>query len=813
MKRAVLIATSLVTTIAMVVALDMRIGVVPPLGRFLSPQHGFWQNAEAVDEAHSDELQLAGLQGPVDVALDTNLVPHVFASSDVDAYVAQGFLHAKYRLFQMDLQARLAAGRISEIVGPRALALDRQQRRLGMVYAAERSLQELERDSSVKAMFDAYTRGVNAYLTSITKEDWPVEYKLLDIAPEPWTNMRSALILKLMAKRLSSDNDEDIAMTRALTRCTRGELDVLFPDVHDSLAPIIPKGTSFPPASVMPVAPATGAALTPSQPLSMAQIDPVDPNTGSNNWVVAGSRTQSGYPILANDPHLELTLPSIWYEMQIATPTSSTYGVTLPGCPFVIIGFNDHVAWGVTNAQRDVKDYYSIRFKDASKRQYWYNDAWRPTTLRIEQIMVRGQGITYDTVAYTTFGPVMYDASFGDTTTGREPLAVRWAAHDPSNEGRTFYLLNRARNYAEYLQAISTFACPGQNFVFAAHDGDIAVWQQGRFPARWRGQGRTVMPGADDSHAWQGMIPQRENPNARNPLRGYLHSANQRPADNTYPYYASGGYITQRAAAIEDRLSVMHNVSPRDMMRLQNDVTNGTAQDILPLLLRHVRRSALGADARRYLDIVSTWDRQASAASRGQTVFDRWMDSLQVALWADNLGRGPAALPWPSEQTTVEYLLRDTAMPYVDDVTTSSRETLSDLVTTALQKAAASLRHDEGGGRLAWGAWKNTSVYHLMKDAVPAFARTGLNVGGDRTMINAVGHSHGPSWRMVVHMQRPVEAYGIFPGGQSGNPGSPFYDNNVESWARGRYNKLRLMRRSDISAVQVRGIFRMEVVQ
>ncbi|MBU3742390.1 MAG: penicillin acylase family protein [Candidatus Kapabacteria bacterium] len=813
MKRGLLIATSLITTVALVVALDTRLGVVPPLGRFLSPQHGFWQNAEAVKEQRSQVLQLTGLAKPVDVALDTNLVPHVFAANDADVYFAQGFLHAKYRLFQMDLQARLAAGRISEIVGPRALALDRQQRRIGMVYAAERSLQILERDSTIKAMFDAYTRGVNAYLESITQEDWPVEYKLLDITPESWTNLRSALTLKLMAKRLSSDNDQDIALTRALTTFPLRELDVLFPDVHDSLKPIVPQGTPFPPASVVPVAPATGGALPPSRPLSMAEIDPVDPNTGSNNWVVAGSRTQSGYPILCNDPHLELTLPSIWYQMQLATPTSSTYGVTLPGCPFVIIGFNDHVAWGVTNAQRDVKDYYSIRFKDASKQQYWYNGAWRATTRHIEQIMVRGQGATYDTVAYTAFGPVMYDASFGDTTVGREPLAVRWAGHDPSNEGRTFYMLNRARSHADYLQAISTFACPGQNFVFAAHTGDIAVWQQGRFPARWKGQGRVVMPGFDDSHAWQGFIPQRENPHAYNPARGYLHSANQRPADATYPYYASGGYITQRAAAIEDRLSVMHNVTPRDMMQMQNDVTNGTAVDVLPLLLRHVRRSRLRADAQRYLDIVSTWDRQASAASRGQTVFDRWMDSLQVALWADNMGQGPMALPWPSEQTTIEYLLRDTTMPYIDDVTTPERETLSDLVTTALQQAASSLRHDERGGRLAWGAWKNTSVYHLMKDAVPAFARTGLNIGGDRTMINAVGHSHGPSWRMVIHMQHPVEAYGIYPGGQSGNPGSPFYDNNVEAWARGRYNKLWLMKRSEISATPVRGIIRMEVVR
>ncbi len=813
MRRTLPAVVSVLLTIAVVVALDTRIGMVPALGRFLSPHHGFWRNAEAADHRPEGLIALDGLREPVDIAFDGNLVPHVFARNDDDLYFAQGYLHAMHRLFQMDMQTRLAAGRLSEVVGPRALRLDRQQRRLGMVYAAEQALLEVERDPTSKRMFDAYTSGVNAYLSTLQPSQFPIEYKLLDFEPEPWTNLRSALMLKLMAKRLASDNDRDLAYTNAARMFTQEELELLYPQIHDSLQPILPKGTAFPAPSIVPVAPAKRVALPLADtiPSSAATIDAVDPNTGSNNWVVAGSRTASGYPILCDDPHLELTLPSIWYEVQLSTPSSNCYGVSLPGCPFVIIGFTDDIAWGVTNAQRDVKDYYAIRFKDASKQHYASNGSWKPATIRLEQISVKGQGVYTDTVAWTEYGPVMYDDTFIDSAQGRLTLAVRWAAHDPSNEGLTFYKLNRSRTYADFVDAIASFQCPGQNFVFASHAGDIALWQQGRFPARWKGQGIGVMPGDDTGHRWQGFIPPWENPHALNPPRGYLHSANQRPADDRYPYYIPGDYITQRGIALEQQLQRASSVTTRAMMRLQNDVFNVTAQDVLPMLLQHVRIEELTKQARRYLAVVRDWDLQATAESVGQTVYDRWWDSVQVALWHDEFDRLGGLVAWPKEQTTLEMLIRDPNVRYIDDNGTPQMETLSDVVTAALNAAARTLGQDEQQGRLAWGRWKNTTVYHLLKDALPAFARSGLNVGGDGNMINAAQHSHGPSWRMVVHMKRPVEAYGIFPGGQSGNPGSRFYDNNIEAWARGRYNRLWFMDRSQIHDPRVMSRMRLEV--
>lgn len=796
---------TILATAGMIYVLDHSWGTIPPLGRFLSPQHGVWQNAESITRDHGGNIRLNGLKGAVEIVFDQKLVPHVFAENDQDLVFAQGYLHARYRLFQMDLQTRAAAGEVSEFAGERAIRFDRQQRRLGMVYGAEAAVREIERDPQAKSLFDAYTHGVNAYIADLQPQQWPVEYKLLNFAPKPWSNLRTALLLKMMAKMLASDNSQDVAYTNLIGRMMPEEIQLLYPEVHDSLVPIVPKGTVFPKPTIIPVTPKGADQLHSGRAdtFSFSEIGQTNENTGSNNWVVAGSRTKSGFPILCNDPHLELSLPSIWYEMQLSTPRNSVYGATLPGSPFVIIGFNESVAWGVTNSQRDVRDHYAIRFRDTRRREYWYNGRWEKTRLKIERICVRGQDDLLDTVAYTVFGPVMIDPSFVDSTSPAKAIAVRWTAHDPSNEGMTFYRLNHARSYSDYVEAIKTFQCPGQNFVFASHSGDIALWQQGKFPARYRGQGLSIMPGTDNTHAWQGFIPQLENPHVVNPARGFIESANQRPADSSYPYFIPGNYITSRGVAIERYLTSMQSVTPADMMKLQNNVTNVTAEDARPLLLAHTDEQRLRPAAKRYLRIFRSWNLQATAWSVGQTIYDRWWDSLSVALWDDDLGATQRKAPWPKEQTMLELLLRDTSLSFIDDTRTPQRESLTDIITLALDRASRSLEQDERASGLVWSAVKNVTVYHLLKNAVPAFARSGLRVGGDGNMINAVSHSHGPSWRMIVHMTRPVEAYGIYPGGQSGNPGSPFYDNNIDVWARGSYNRLRMMKRSDAGGTWV----------
>ncbi len=792
-------AISTIMTAGLVFVFNRPLGPLPsPPGKFFSPQHGFWQNAEPADQSFDADLSFPGLKGKASVYFDERLVPHVFAENDEDLYFIQGYLHAKFRLFQMDLQTLAAAGRASEIAGKKAIDFDKEQRRLGMVYAAENTLKLVEADPENKSMFDAYTSGINSYISQLKESQLPLEYKLLNVKPGVWSNLRTCLLLKMMAKMLSSGTENDLLNTNAKAVFMPDELKMLYPQVPDSLLPIVPKGTAFDKAGIIPIKPVNADSLyfKNTSVVKATEISKPNPDNGSNNWVVAGSKTASGSPILCNDPHLELSLPSIWYEMQLSSPTCNVYGVSLPGSPCVIIGFNDSIAWGVTNAQRDVKDYYEIKFRDQSKKEYWFDSAWKTSQLRIEEIKVKGGPSVFDTVAYTVFGPVMYDQSFSKPVSANRNLAVRWVAHDGSNEALAIYYLNRAKNYDDYESAIRAFSCPGQNFVFASKSGDIAIWQQGKFPARWDGQGLYVMPGEDSSYMWQGFIPQTENPHSKNPVRGFLESGNQRPADSTYPYFIPGSYITARAITIEKYLNVMSGIRPEDMMKLQNNYFNSTAEDIRPLLLKYLKEDGLSADEKKYLGLVRDWDLMASPDSKGQTVYQCWWDSLQICIWADELAKADT-VPFPGAQTTMELLLKDSAMKFIDNINTPQVETLFDLVTDAMHRAAGRLASAEKEGRLEWAKFKRPAVYHLLKDALPAFARTDLNIGGNNDIINAVTKSHGPSWRMIVHMTAETEAYAVYPGGESGNPGSRYYDDYLDNWVKGQYYKLWFMHEAD----------------
>ncbi|MFM7510522.1 MAG: penicillin acylase family protein [Bacteroidota bacterium] len=795
-------------TIALVALLDNSLGKIPPLGSFLSPQYGFWQNAEPINQDYGGKLLLTGIKGPVEVYFDERLVPHVFATNEEDLYFVQGYLHARFRLFQIDLQTRAAAGRASELAGSKAINFDREQRRLGMVFAAENALKEIEADATFRSFFDAYTAGVNSYIEQLTEAALPIEYKLLQNKPEKWSNLKTALLLKMMSKMLSAGTETDLANTNAKSIFMPNELQQLYPQVPDSLLPIVPIGTEFPKPAVIPIKPVNADSVYFNNKTTVAaqSLDRPDPGNGSNNWVVAGTKTKSGYPILANDPHLELSLPSIWFEIQLKTPTHNSYGVSLPGSPFVVIGFNDSIAWGVTNSQRDVKDYYEIKFKDQSRSAYWFNNQWTPTKMRIEEIKVKDSLSVFDTVAYTVFGPVQFDNSFSNAAAADRNLAVRWAAHDPSNEGLTFFKLNKAHNYADYEEAIRTFTCPGQNFIFASRTGDIAIWQQGRFPARWEGQGLYVMPGEDSSYLWQGYIPQQENPHAINPARGYLQSANQRAVDGTYPYFIPGSYITARGVRIDNKLAAMSRITPKDMMELHADYYNISAEDLRPVLLANIQEEKLQGKELAYLSIFRDWDLMASPDSKGQTVFQCFWDSVQSSIWRDEIERTNPMAPWPTEQTTIEWLLRDTLHTYADNRNTPAVETLAMIVTSSFKKAALVLAAKEAEGKLVWSRYMNPSIYHLLKDALPSFARKGLAVGGYGNIVNAIKHSHGPSWRMIVHLIDGIEAYGVFPGGQSGNPGSRYYDNNIAIWEKGEYNRCWYMRENDRTSEQVKWV-------
>jgi len=781
-------------TVGLIVTLNTNLVLPAPLGGLLSPQQGIWQNAEDDNYNFSTDLKFPQLKGKVNVYLDDRLVPHVFAEKENDVYFVQGYIHAKFRLWQMELQTLAAAGRASEIIGDKALAHDREFRRLGMVYAAEISEKEVEKDPVIKAECDAYTAGVNAYIDNLTESQLPIEYKLLGYKPEHWNNLKTALFLKYMSYDLAGHED-DFEMTNAKSFFSPEDFDKLFPLAQDSLDPIIPKGTVFDSAKVKPVAPANvDSVYFNNKDLADVQEEKPDRDNGSNNWAVSGSKTRSGAPILCNDPHLGLNLPSLWFEMQLSTPTFNAYGATFPGAPGVVIGFNDSAAFGFTNGGRDVRDYYEIKFKDDSRKEYWFDSAWKKTDFRVEVIKIKGKPDYLDTVAYTIFGPVMYDKSYtGGRTSNNKNYAVRWKAHDPSNDLRTFYMLDRANNYADYNAAITNLHTPGQNCVFACKNGDIAIRAQGEFPAKWKGQGDFVMPGTDSSYMWQGMIPQDETPFQYNPARGFVSSANQKPTDSTYPYYLGRDYPEYRGLYINRRLTELNDITVQDMMDLQTSEYDVFAEMAAPIFLKNMKEDELNVDEKKYFDILKDWDFTDDANAKGATVFNILWKQFTKVVYDDEYANAPKLIMRPYESTLLESVLRDTAYKFLDNVETDKVETLGDDVTEALKKATVELQKADKEGRLEWAKYKDTHISHLTK--LEAFSSLHLPIGGGTYCVSAVKADHGPSWRMVVSLKPQTEAYGIYPGGQSGNPGSKYYDNYIDKWVAGKYNILWMMQK------------------
>ena len=797
-------------TIAFIYLLDnqqiLKGNKTPRFGSFLSPQTGIWQNAEASDAQFNGSLNFSQLSGKTEVYFDERLVPHVYAENENDGWFVQGYLHAKFRLWQMDFQTYAAGGRLSEIMGDSSngtnfLNIDKYFRRLGMVYAAEKTLHAIETNSQMKAACDAYTAGVNAYINSLDEKDYPLEYKLLNYKPEQWTNMKSALLVKYMSYDLAG-YEQDFEKTNAKSLLTRLQYERLFPYVEDSMQPVItdplPKLRKEP----IVIPPANVDSLYFNYKTEIAPQDSAikpNKNNGSNNWAVAGSKTKSGRPILCNDPHLNLNLPSLWYEMQMSTPAFNAYGVTLCGAPNVLIGFNENCAWGLTNAERDVKDYYEVKFRDSTMQEYWYNNEWRKAQTRDEIIKIRNKPSDTEHIAMTIWGPIMYDPHYPDKLHTGKYYACHWQAHEESQELFSILKLVRAKNYTDYLNAMSTFECPGQNFVFADKAGDIAIHQQGKFPALWYRQGDFIMPGTDSSYAWQAYIPDSLQMVMHNPERGFVSSANQSPYDTRfYPYYMPASFVLYRGWLINRYLSSMQNITTDDMEKLQTNVYNLLAEKGLPVLINNIDSSKLNDDEMKYLSAVSSWNLFNDSASVGATIFKLWMDSSVSKIYGDELNQNNLPVPKVEASTLIKDVLEDSADLFADNINTPEHETVKDDITDAFKSIIPVLEKAKQDNVLEWGKFKDGGINHLLK--IPAFSRLHLDVGGGANIINAFEKIHGPSWRMVVELTDDINAYGVYPGGQSGNPGSKYYDDFINTWAAGKYYRIHLYNKKTIAA-------------
>lgn len=792
----------LLVSAAMVISLNSSFGSIPPLGKFLDPFAGFWANAESRTQAEDRKFSIEGLKGEVSIKFDENRIPHIFAGNNYDVYFAQGYITARDRLWQMDFQTRFAAGRLSEVVGVKAVELDRYQRRMGMIYGAEKMMERLQTDPVIGEVINAYTAGINAYIQSLEPADYPIEFKILNYKPEPWKPINCALLLKLMSATLTSGSDE-LYMSNSLAKYGPEVIKDLFPDYPFRIDPVIPLGTSwdFKPLPV-PEAPDT---IFQSNVATKQKRDGI----GSNNWAVSGSKTTSGYPLLANDPHLDLTLPAIWYQVQLVSNDMNVYGVSIPGAPGVIIGFNKDIAWGVTNVGADVLDWYRIRFKDNSHKEYWYNNKWTPAKQRIEKIAIRNEDIVMDTVTYTHHGPVAYlegqkPQRFSKLANVPEGNALRWTAHLPSNDVRTFYMLNRAQNHADYYEALKHFTAPAQNFVFADRRNDIVITPTGYFPLKWHNQGKFILDGSKPENNWHGRIPAAHNPTVKNPPRGFVSSANQASTDQTYPYYINWEFsATERGRRINSRLTKMDRATVDSMRNLQNDNYSLLAQEILPAMVDAIKMPLLDDPAKRSFEIVKSWNRYYDAPEIGASIFELWQKTLIDKIWEDEFKDAESPMRFPSRDRTVELLLNEPSSRWFDKIHTPERETREDIIRESFLITVDSLskRYGPPGEKWQWGYVKGSHVPHLAK--IAGFGSKLLYNGGSKHSVNALGESNGPSWRMVVALGENVKGYGIFPGGQSGNPGSFYYDDMIEPWTNGQLNELLYLKSADESSDRI----------
>jgi penicillin G amidase len=800
--KPLVLALSAVALCGAVYAGMRPVGPLPPLGGLLDPVSGVWGTAGNAFLSRNATVGIPGLQGAVDVRYDDRGVPHIFATTEEDAYRALGYVVARDRLFQLDIQTRAASGRLTELVGARALELDQSPRLLGMPRAAERKLAALDSNTESRRILDAYAGGVNAYIDSLKPRDYPIEYKLLNAKPERWQPINSIHLLNRMGWTLAA-GDPDHLLVRAAALVGDSAARSVFPQHTPIEEPIQPEPGWVAPHDhfeqiAPPGTPDSNAMALSSLYRRFRADDPEAESQqafASNNWAVSPARTRDGYALLAGDPHLELTLPSIWYEVHIVVPGKlDVYGVTIPGAPAVVIGFNRDISWTFTNTSADVMDFYRETVDDSiNPTKYRLDGQWRPLTRRVEQYRDQsGRVIHTDTVRYTHRGPM--------TNEHGHWVSMRWTVLEPSNELLALYDASHAHDAREFQDVVSrSFFAPAQNMLVADRSGSIAIRSTGHFPIRpGDGDGETIRDGSTSASDWRGFWPIDRYPQSFNPSQGFLASANQEPQapDAEFGYLgADHGYEVWRALRI-NQLLANSRVTPDDMMRWQTDPGSTRADRFVPYFIAAAKTQRDRGRGSAVLDsaamLLSQWDRTYTLDNQRAVLFEAAMRELSDRTW-DELDRNGLRVATPSTAVLAELMTQQSNAWWDDRHTPSVVEDRDDIVAQSLVAAYDSVTRDYGAsnaGGWRWDRIRFTNIYHLLR--IPAFSALRIPVpGGTGTLTPSTGTGHyGPSWRMVVEMGPEVHAWGTFPGGESGNPFSPRYRDHLAFWERGKLQPL-----------------------
>jgi penicillin amidase len=727
-------------------------------------------------------VTLDGLKDPVDIVRDQDGVPHIFAKNDADAAFALGFLHAQDRLWQMEQMRRVGSGRLSELFGEATLPLDRFRRTLGLERLAEQTLSRL--DPTMRAELDAYTAGVNAYLKR-HRGAWPPEFTLLGIAPAPWRPVDSLLWGELMGLQLSGNWHSELLRARLLKRLTPAQVDQLWP-------PYPGDG---------PTTLATNGALYRNLPLRRlaALFGAFDGHGASNAWVLDGAHSETGKPILANDPHLGLELPILWYLVSIETPTLHLAGATVPGVPLMILGHNDHVAWGMTTTGGDIEDLFVEKLDPGDPSRYLTPDGPVPFRTRTEIIAVHGKAPVTLTVRETRHGPVISDTveELGKATERGTVVALAATWLDPDNRiAQSLYRIAHATDWASFTAALQDFNAPEQNVTYADVDGHIGFYTAGWVPVRKAGDGRLPVPGWTGEYDWTGYIPFAELPHGLDPASGRFVNANNKVTPPGYPHLiTTDGYDwPYRARRIESLLAARPQGSLNQSAAIQADIVSPAAQDLLPLMT-DIQPAA--ADAKAMLERLKQWDGKMDRSRPEPLVFAAWLRELERGLLADKLGDVFPSF-WEQRAGLVKTILtahrewcaRKGATPAPDDC----RARIAEAYGRALGWLAERYGRDMGLWR--WGDAHRAQLVHRIFARIPVIDRL-VNLrlpvgGGDYTIDRAAyrvenerapfADVHGAGYRAIYDLADLSRSRFMIATGQSGNPFSSHFTDLAERW-------------------------------
>ncbi len=753
-------------------------------------------------------LHLHGLHASVEILTDTYGVPHIYAQNEDDLYFAQGYTHAQERLWQMELNRRVGSGRLSELFGDIAIETDRFCRRLGMHRSSLEEAKHLSARNS--RVLNAYAQGVNAFIDN-NRQRLPVEFTILGFKPSSWSPADTIQWSKMMGWNLGGNWETELIRARIVAK-VGSERATQLEAGYDAQHPlIVPSGVAYQGINLGLL----------EQYEQLKELSGFGMLGGSNNWVVDGTMTESGTPILCNDPHLGQAAPSIWYECHLVAGDIDVVGASFPGAPGVVIGHNQHIAWGVTNAVSDVQDLYIEKFHPENPHQYEFQGQWEEATVVREEIRVKGQKEPLiEEVLITRHGPILTSVPQTSNSTSQNgkhapqelPFALRWVGLEQCNILTSIQGINRATNWQEFRDALRDWDVPAQNVVYADKEGNIGYVMAGAIPVRAKGQALVPSPGWTGEYEWTGLIPFDELPQSFNPDQHFIATANNRVIDDNYPHYITNEWLNgYRAQRISNLLTSKEKLTAADMARIQADQYSLPAVEVVPHMLGIQTITALEKAAQ---DTLRTWDfilAPKSAAAAIYTTFLRRLEFMvmSAALGDDEtllqayMGKGSNILASTNGYASRNKPLLIRMLNTRDDtwfttsVISNGPTSWASALSHAFSATIEELRETFGGNLTTWnyGAIHTMTYNHTLgsvKLLSPFFNRGPFPVGGDIDTVN-MGASLPydpktvitvPSYRQIVTLADLNDSLSGHAPGQSGHPASRHYDDFISMWLR-----------------------------